>query len=145
MILQLSFKLSTVNPFVMKKLENKETCFSKRRESCYFPSRKTRAVHGLEVRFPAKKERYPPPSRAVFQCNFRPAPTESVRLSGGSNGARRSARVELRYKWLVLKTFVSFIYHQIEVTKGCQTFTAQFNDRSIPTWPLDNSYSGKSA
>ena len=51
----------------MKKLENKETCFSKRRESCYFPSRKTRAVHGLEVRFPAKKERYPPPSRAVFQ------------------------------------------------------------------------------
>ena len=37
------------------------------------------------------------------------------------------------------------MYHQIEVTKGGQTFTAQFNDRSIPTWPLDNSYSGKSA
>ena len=139
MILQLSFKLSTVNPFVMKKLENKETCFSKRRESCYFPSRKTRAVHGLEARFPAKKD-----LPVGLFSNFRPPPTESVRLDGGSNGARRSARVELRYKWLVLKTFVSFIYHQIEVTKGGQTFTAQFNDRSIPTWP-DNSYSGKSA
>ena len=91
--MQLSFKLSTVNPFVMKKLENKETCFSKRRESCYFPSRKTRAVHGLEARFPAKKD-----LPVGLFSNFRPAPTESVRLDGGSNGARRSARVELRYK-----------------------------------------------
>ena len=98
-----------------------------------------RAVHGLEARFPAKKD-----LPVGLFSNFRPPPTESVRLDGGSNGARRSARVELRYKWLVLKTFVSFIYHQIEVTKGGQTFTAQFNDRSIPTWP-DNSYSGKSA
>ena len=97
------------------------------------------------------KKRDFPPKKSVIHLpvglfsNFRPPPTESVRLGEGSNGARRSARVELRYKWLVLKTFVSFIYHQIEVTKGGQTFTAQFNDRRIPTWPSGNSYSGKSA
>ncbi|XP_073228063.1 uncharacterized protein [Porites lutea] len=31
---------------------------------------------------------------------------------------------------------------KIEVTKGGQTFTVQFNDRCIPTWPV-NSYSEK--
>ena len=85
MILQLSFKLSTVNPFVMKKLENKETCFSKRRDSCYFLPRKTRAVHGLEVRFPAKEERYAPPSRAVCQL---PPPFHRVGVAMGLREVR---------------------------------------------------------
>ena len=79
MILQLSFKLSTVNSFVMKKLENKETCFSKRRESCYFPSRKTRAVHGLEARFPAKKDRILYTTRHVRVSDSPPSLPESVR------------------------------------------------------------------
>jgi len=65
MILQLSFKFSTVNGFVMKKLLKKETSFSKRRGVMLFPAKKKQAPHRPEVAISRQKKRHPPHSRAV--------------------------------------------------------------------------------
>ena len=40
----------------------------------FFPPRKARAAHGPEARIPAKKGRYPPPTRALFKLPPPPLP-----------------------------------------------------------------------
>ena len=75
MILQLGFKFSSVNSFVLKKLYKEEGSFSKRRGSCYFLPRKLWAAI---VQRP--KKLYPPPSRADFELSS-PSPS-SVRSRG---------------------------------------------------------------
>ena len=70
MILQLGFKFSTVNSFVLKKLYKEEGSFSKRRGSCYFPPRKLWAAI-----VQSSKKLYAPPSQADFELS---SPTPSV-------------------------------------------------------------------